>query len=612
MKRIFFILLVFYLISCLKQESFAYNDYTKQEYQIEMRDGVKLYTIVYSPIDISRTHPFLLTRTPYNCGPYGANEFRHLPAHLIDDEYIFVYQDVRGKYMSEGEFINMRPYIPDKSKSGIDESSDTYDTINWLIKNVPNNNANVGIYGISYPGFYAAMSLNDSHPALKAVSPQAPIADWFVGDDMHHNGAFTLSLSYIFFSSFGRERLERSTEKMGSIVELDGNSYDYFMNIGPLKNVNENYFYGNIKFWNDFISHGTYDEFWQSRNTLNYFHDVNPAVMTVGGWYDNEDLYGALNTYKAIEQKNEGSENIIVIGPWFHGGWSRSSGKSFGDMKFGSNTSEFYRKQIEAQFFKFHLKEEGDLNLPEAYIFETGNNIWHRYDEWPPKDAILTALYFSDNSDLSFSSELNSNSDFNEFISDPENPVPYTSVSHSAQKMYNKFYMVEDQRFASARSDVITFKTQPLEEDLTIAGPIQAKLFVSTSGTDSDWVVKLIDVFPDTIAKENKNMSGYQMMVRGEIMRGKFRNSFENPEPFTPNEPTKIEFVLNDSHHTFKMGHRIMVQVQSSWFPLFDRNPHEFCNIYTADQSDFQIATNRVYHSKTYQSKVVLNVIKQE
>ena len=596
MKKAIHVLVIFSLIGFLTVESIAENKYVKHEYQIEMRDGIKLYTIVYSPIDTLEAHPILITRTPYSCDPYGENKFKHLPSHLVADNYIFVYQDVRGKFMSQGKYVNMRPYIPNKSGDQTDEASDTYDTIDWLVKNIPNNNGNVGIYGISYPGFYSAMSLNDSHPALKAVSPQAPIADWFIGDDMHHNGAYTLTMAYVFFSSFGRERSYPTTHWMKRIVQFDTTSYEYFMNVGPLKNVNENYFHGKIEFWNKCMIHGTYDKFWQSRNTLNYFDDVKPAVMVVGGWYDNEDLYGTLNTYKTIERKNEDNKNILVMGPWYHGGWSRSKGDTFGDMEFGSSTSVFYREEMESQFFKYYLKGEGDFNLPEAYVFETGKNVWHKYDEWPPSNTVWTPIYFSDNNELTFTEEENSKTQFDEYISDPADPVPYTSVPHSASRMYNRYYMTEDQRFASARSDVLTFQTQPLDENFTIAGPIKAELFVSTSGTDSDWIVKLIDVFPDSVS-DNKDMSGYQMMVRGDIMRGKFRNSLEKPEPFIPNKPTKVKFTLNDSYHTFLKGHRIMVQIQSSWFPLFDRNPQKFLDIYSADESDFQSATNRVYHT---------------
>ncbi|VAX18954.1 Glutaryl-7-ACA acylase, partial [hydrothermal vent metagenome] len=419
MKKIFNVLLILFIISFTTRESFAVNKYTKHEYQIEMRDGVRLYTIVYSPIDTSEAHPILITRTPYSVGPYGKDKFKHLPSHLVDDEYIFVYQDVRGKFMSQGKYVNMRPYIPNKNGNQVDESSDTYDTIDWLVENIPNNNGNVGIYGISYPGFYSAMSLNDSHPALKAVSPQAPIADWFVGDDMHHNGAFTLTMAYIFFSSFGRERPYPTTKWNSRIVKLDTTSYEYFLKVGPLKRVNGNYFHGKIDFWNKCMIHGTYDEFWQSRNTLNYFDKVTPAVMTVGGWYDNEDLYGTLNTYQTIERKNKNNKNILVMGPWYHGGWARSDGNTFGDMRFGSNTSEFYREEMEKRFFEYYLEGKGNFDLPEAYVFETGKNVWHKYDEWPPNNAAWQPIYFSDNNGLTFIQERKSKIDFNEYISDP-------------------------------------------------------------------------------------------------------------------------------------------------------------------------------------------------
>ena len=601
--------------SCAKNNLPQEEKYSKHEYQIEMRDGIKLYTIAYIPANISEEYPIIMTRTPYSAGPYGNKKNRSLPKHLSKEEFIFVYQDVRGKYMSEGEYVNMRPYIPNKKKNDIDETTDTYDTIEWLINNVPNNNGKVGIYGISYPGFYAAMSLNEAHPALKAVSPQAPIADWFVGDDMHHNGAFTLSLSYVFFSSFGVSRPNPTPNRSGRIVDLTGDSYNYFLDIGPIKNVNENYFKDEIGFWNDFVEHGTYDEFWQSRNTLNYFENVIPAVMTVGGWYDNEDLYGSLNTYQTIEKKNKNVFNILVMGPWAHGGWARTYGNSFGDMNFGSSTSQFYREEMELPFFKYYLKGEENLNLPEAYVFETGKNKWRKYDEWPPPNVKETEVYLADNSILFIETkEDQSLIDYTEYISDPANPVPYTAINHSTRRMYNKTYMVEDQRFAAARPDVITFESDYLTEDLTIAGPIEVELYVSTSGTDSDWIVKLIDVFPDsTTIKESMNddlnMAEYQMLVRAEIMRGKFRNSYEHPEPFEPNKATKVKLTLNDSHHTFLKGHKLMVQIQSSWFPMFDRNPQTFCDIYNADEEDFQKATQRVYHTGKYSSRLILKVI---
>ncbi|MCF6268665.1 MAG: CocE/NonD family hydrolase [Melioribacteraceae bacterium] len=585
--------------------------YTKQNFMIEMRDGVKLYTVVYSPKDILVQYPILITRTPYSSRPYETDKFRRFPTHLVEEKFIFVYQDVRGKYMSEGDFVNMRPYIPNKKDKEFDEASDAFDTIEWLINNIPNNNGNVGIYGISYPGFYSAMSLNDSHPALKAVSPQAPIADWFVGDDMHHNGAFALSLSYVFFSTFGVERLEPTTSRSTRIVDLTGDSYNYFLNIGPIKNVNKNYFHNSISFWNDFVQHGTYDEFWKSRNTLNHFNNVKPAVMTVGGWYDNEDLYGSLNTYKTIERKNRDAYNILVMGPWSHGGWARSDGSSFGDLEFESNTSQYYKNNLELKFFQYHLKGKGENKLAEITVFETGKNKWNYFDEWPPKNSELVNFYLGENSKL-LNRKTNYKQSFTEYISNPANPVPYTSKSHQTRTMYNKTYMVEDQRFASSRPDVISFESDKLSEALTLAGQIEVELYLSTSGTDSDWIVKLIDVYPDVLDETNLEgvgMANYQMLVRGEIMRGKFRNSLEHPEPFIPNKATKVKFTLNDAHHTFLEGHKIMVQIQSSWFPLFDRNPQIFCDIYNADESDFMKATQRIYHSEEYPSKIVLRVL---
>ncbi len=608
MKTKLFFIFVLTLYSIEFSQSANFKDkYSKQDYMVEMRDGTKLYTVVYTPNDVSEKHPILITRTPYSSRPYEADQFRHFPEHLVNENFIFVYQDVRGAFMSEGMYVNMRPYIPNKTGKQFDESSDAYDTIEWLVNNVENNNGNVGIYGISYPGFYAAMSLNDSHPALKAGSPQAPIADWFVGDDMHHNGAFTLSLSYVFFSFFGVERPEPTTSWSMRIVDLTGDSYNYFLNIGSIKNVNKNYFHNAISFWNDFTQHGTYDEFWKSRNTLNHFAKVTPAVMTVGGWYDGEDLYGALNTYKTIEKKNPSTNNILVIGPWPHGGWARSDGSSFGDMKFYSNTSEYYQNNLELKFFQKYLLNKDAIELPEISVFETGTNKWNSFEEWPPKNSEKLEIYFGQNSKLQ-NSVANTGANYCEYIGDPANPVPYTAKFHKTQAMYNKTFMVEDQRFASTRQDVISFEGNELQKDLTIAGPIEVELFVSTTGTDSDWIVKLIDVYPNE--SSTSKMDNYQMLVRGEIMRGKFRNSLENPEAFTPGEVTKVTFKLNDSHHTFLAGHKIMVQIQSSWFPLFDRNPQTFCDIYNADGKDFIKATQRVYHSDKYPSKIVLQVLK--
>jgi len=429
-------------ISIFAQTKSWKDDYSKQDFMVEMRDGTKLYTVVYAPKDNSEKYPFLMTRTPYSSGPYSDKDYRDLPEYLTNEKFIFVYQDVRGKFMSEGEYVDMRPFIPNKATKEFDEASDTYDTIEWLINNIPNN-GKVGIYGISYPGFYAAMSLNNSHPALKAVSPQAPIADWFIGDDMHHNGAFTLSLSYVFFSIFGVERQTPAENWNTRIVDLTGDSYNYFLKLGTLKNVNDNYFHNLINFWNQIVKNETYNDFWKSRNTLNYFDKVKPAVLTVGGWFDAEDLYGALNTYKTIEEKNPNENNTLVMGPWSHGGWARSDGSSFGDLSFGSNTSEYYQNNIELKFFQYYLKNKGTSNFPEAVIYETGTNKWNEFTEWPPKNTKQMYLYFSENGKLE-----NSKSDldgkFTEYISNPSKPVPYTAKFHKTRNMYNRTYLAED------------------------------------------------------------------------------------------------------------------------------------------------------------------------
>jgi len=610
--RLKFCLIILILsISAFAQTKSFEDEYSKSDFLIEMRDGTKLYTVVYAPNDISVEYPFLITRTPYGSGPYEKDKYREFPEYLAKEKFIFVYQDVRGKYMSEGDFVDVRPFIPNKTKNEIDESTDTYDTIEWLLKNIPNNNGKVGIFGISYPGFYAAMSLNDSHPALKAVSPQAPIADWFIGDDMHHNGAFTLALSYVFYSSFGVIRPEPTTSRNLRIVDLVGDSYNYFLKLGTLKNINDNYFNNSISFWNDMIKHETYDSFWKERSTLNHFNSVSPAVMTVGGWFDSEDLYGALKTYKTIENKNPKTNNTLVIGPWAHGGWARTDGSSFGDFLFNSNISDYYQKNLELKFFQHYLKNERNNDFPEAVIYETGTNKWNEFDEWPPKNSNKIDFYLAETGKLS-KNKPSSSENFTEYISDPSKPVPYTANFHKADKMYNYIFPVEDQRFASSRNDVVTFESEILENSLTIVGEIEAELFVSTSGTDSDWIVKIIDVLPDTLLEvslDGNAMANYEMLIRADIMRGKFRNSFESPEPFVPNEVTKVKFNLNDVNHTFLKGHKIMVQIQSSWFPLFDRNPQTFCNIYNAEEKDFQKATQRVYHTKEYPSKVVFRVL---
>ncbi len=592
--------------------------YVKNEYRIKMRDGVKLYTAVFSPKDTTEEHPILIWRTPYSCAPYGKNKFSRyakIYKHFTDENYIIVLQDVRGRFMSEGKFVDMRPYIPDKKDStDVDEASDTYDTVEWLIHNIPHNNGKVGVWGISYPGFYAAMAAMSGHSAIKAVSPQAPISDWFIGDDMHHNGAFSLMMAFNFFKVFGLPRDSLTTKWPKPVRYPSPDAYTFFLNMGPVKNANERYLKNKVEFWNQAMANGTYNEFWQAKSTLSHFQNVKPAVMTVGGWFDGEDLFGALHTYSEIEKKNPGTFNILVMGPWPHGAWGRGNVSAFGDMEFGQNTSEFYRQNVELPFFNYFLKGKGELNLPEALVFETGNNRWRKFNKWPPENSAVKKIFLNGNSKLSFSPPVNGNIEYDEFVSDPMHPVPYTSEVLDSRRFYNRTYMVEDQRFASTRTDVLVYQSDSLQSDFTVAGPVNIDLYVSTSGTDADWVVKVIDVFPayekDKIKdKSVVEMGNYQMLIRGDIMRGKFRNSYENPEPFVPGKITEVSFTLTDVMHTFKKGHKIMVQIQSSWFPLFDRNPQTFTDIYNADKNDFKKAVHKVYHTEKYPSSIIFNVM---
>ncbi len=590
-------------------------NYTKYEYRIAMRDGVKLFTAVYVPKDASQTYPILLNRTPYSVAPYGASAYKTSlgPSDLFAKEgYIFVYQDVRGRMMSEGEFMDVRPHRPVKTgPDDIDESTDTWDTIEWLVKNIPGHNGRVGMYGISYPGFYASAGMIDAHPALKAVSPQAPIADWFIGDDFHHNGALYLPHAFGFLSGFGRPRTGPTTSFPPRFDYGTADGYQFYLKLGPMANVNAKYFKGEIKFWNEMMEHETYDAFWQARNLRPHLKNIKPAVMTVGGWYDAEDLFGALETYKNTERQSPGASNMLVMGPWVHGGWARGDGEKLGDVSFASKTGPFYREHMELPFFQFHLKDKADPKLPEAYVFETGRNQWRRHDAWPPKAAAMKALYLQPGGGLAWEPPTAAAS-FGEYVSDPARPVPY--ISGVAIGMTQE-HMVDDQRFAAARPDVLVFQTEPLEQDVTVAGPIVASLKVSTTGTDADWVVKVIDVYPATYPGPRppegpySRLGGYQQLIRGEAMRGKFRNSYEKPEPFVPGQVTAVEYSLPDVYHTFRTGHRIMVQVQSSWFPLVNMNPQKFLNINAATAADFQKATQRVYHGRDAASAVRLSIL---
>jgi putative CocE/NonD family hydrolase len=608
--------------------------YTKYEYRIPMRDGVHLFTAVYVPKHSSERYPFLLNRTPYNVGPYGVDNYRKRLGPSTDFDksgYIFVFQDVRGRWMSEGSFVESRPHIDNKkSKKDVDDASDTYDTIEWLLTNVANNNGNAGIWGISYPGFYTSAGIIDSHPALKAASPQAPMTDLFMGDDAYHGGAFMLAANFDFYTAFAPQDHPQTPPK--NEVSFDygtQDGYQFYLGAGPIGNLSH-YLQGKSVLWDDQVHHDLYDDYWKSRNLALHMNNVHCAVLTVGGWFDAEDLSGPLLTYNAIEKSNPGIFNALVMGPWVHGGWARYEGNHLGRVNFASNTADFYRKNILFPFFEQHLKSAGDAGLPEAYVFETGTNLWRQYSAWPPKDAQTKTLYFHANGELSFEPPSEPSEGFDEYVSDPTKPVPF--VAYTAIDVPQE-YMLSDQRFATSRSDVLTYQTQVLQEDVTIAGPLSPNLFVSTTGTDSDFDVKLIDVYPqdypqnklDEAQSEGEDeakgksktdvpppvftMGGYQQLVRGEPFRGKFRHSFEKPEPFTPGKVEQVSFTMQDVNHTFRRGHRIMVQVQSSWFPLTDRNPQTFLNIPDAKPGDFVKATERVYHAKGQASGLAVKVL---
>ncbi|PIB36067.1 X-Pro dipeptidyl-peptidase [Reichenbachiella sp. 5M10] len=595
---------------------FVVNNYKKQEVSIPMRDGTKLFTAIYTPID-GDDYPIILFRTPYSVAPYGTEKKDYRPdlgpnMELTRDKYIFVYQDVRGKFMSEGEFVNMTPHEGTVNGHRINESTDTFDTIEWLLANTQNN-GNVGQWGISYPGFYTAAGMIDSHPALKAVSPQAPISDWFF-DDFHHHGAFFPSHTFWFFSFFGVPRDSLTTAWAPQFDFQTEDGYDFYQKMTPLSKANELYLHDSIPFWNEVISHPNYDEFWQSRSILPHLRNINCAVLTVGGWYDAEDLYGPLNIYQAVEKNNPKTTNTLIMGPWSHGGWRRSEGDFLGDVYFGEKTSTFYNHEVLTPFFQKHLKGVGEADLAEAIMFETGTNEWKKFDEWPPKNLEYTKLYFRKKNELSFTPPEANEFGVDIFQSDPKHPVPFTQYPNLR---IPKEYMVEDQSFVIVRDDVLYYVTAPLEENLTIAGPITANLIVKTDQTAADWVVKLIDVYPNDHApfphQPDKMMNGYHQMVRSEAIRGRFRNSYEKPEAFTPKRDETIELPMQDVLHTFKKGHRIMVQIQSSWFPLMDINPQTYVdNIFEAQEEDFVTAKHYIGRSGINPSFIKIGILKEE
>lgn len=594
--------------------------YDKHEYMIPMRDGVRLFTAVYTPKDTSKSYPFLINRTPYSSAPYGENfypPFIGTQAQKFAEEgYILIVQDVRGRYMSEGTYLNVRPYIENKkSPKDIDESSDTYDTVDWLLKNVRHNNGRAGIYGISYPGFYTTTGTIDAHPAVKATSPQAPVSKWMAGDDFFHNGAFLLPHTFDFFVTFGWPRPAPTQNDSRRFDHRTIDGYKFFLNLGPLPNANTRYLKDSVSFWNDITNHGTWDSFWEARNILPHVKNIKPATLVVGGWYSSENLYGALNLFAAINNLNPTNQNRLVMGPWSHGEWGYDNGDSLGNIKWGSSTGRFYVDSIVVPFFNYYLKDKGQPNLAKAMVFETGNNVWRFLDSWPPKNTKTSDLYLDKKNHLSFTPPVpgDPSTDFDEYISDPSKPVPYTA---EVRHWYNPAFPLEDQRFVWTRPDVLVYETDVLTDDITVAGPITASLIVSTTGTDSDWIVKVIDELPENFPlmgpdgkRNDPKLRGAQRMVRADVLRGKFRNSLAKPEPFVPHQPTKIEFVLNDIFHTFKKGHRIMVQIQSTWFPMIDRNPQTFVDIFHAKESDFQKATQRVYHTPALSSYLKLPIL---
>lgn len=590
-------------------EAYVREHYDKKEVKIKMRDGVLLHTTIYSPKDKSQEYPILMMRTPYSCAPYGEENYKGRIGpnqFMVEEGNIFVQQDVRGRWNSEGVYDNMRAYIPNKKGKQVDEASDTYDTIDWLVKNVDNNNGNVGTWGISYPGFYATYSLLSEHPALKAVSPQACISDFFF-DDFHHNGAF-LESYWRAISLFGYMKDEPVTKPWYAFPDLPSqDQYQFFLDAGPLTNLDEYYKEDNV-FWQQIKDHPNYDEFWRSRGIIQHLNDIKPAVMVVGGLFDAEDLYGPFNTYKKIEETSD-NYNILVYGPWSHGDWARSSERqAIGNVYFGDNLSRDFQQNYETVFFNHFLKNDGEgtIDFPEASMYDSGSREWDSYAQWPPKAAETKSFYLGADQKLTESAS----ADYaNAFVSDPSKPVPY---SEDIKMVFTpRKYMTDDQRFAARRPDVLVYETEVLDDDMTITGEILAKLQVATTGTDADWVVKLVDVYPAGAedypeTQDYLKMDNYQMMVRSEVMRGRFRESFSEPKAFEPNQKTEVDLTLQGVNHTFLKGHKMQIQIQSTWFPLIDRNPQTFVpNIYKAEAEDFKKQTHTVFGDSEIQFKVL-------
>ena len=601
----------------LSDSVFIRDNYGKFEYRIPMRDGVRLFTSVYIPKDTTAKHPIILTRTPYSVAPYGPEKYIQIPgpfrSRYFHEKYIVVNQDVRGRYMSEGKFKDVRPYLAaQKGPKDIDETTDSFDTVDWLIENVPHNNGRVGVSGISYPGFYSSMAAIDAHPAVKAVSPQAPVSAWMRGDDFSHNGAFLLPHAFNFYIGFGWPRREPTESDSRPFFHGTPDDYQFFLDIGPVKNLNRRFMKDSVEFWNAMTSHWKWDEFWEARDVLPRLRNMKPAMLFVGGWFDTENLWGALNAYAETEQHNPHTSNQLVIGPWSHGQWGVDEGNALGSVSWGIPSASIYRDSVEFPFFRYHLEGKGEPRKFEAAMFLTGKNEWRYLDCWPPKGCDSVKMFVCEEGKLAAEPPKGGSAAFDEYVNDPSKPVPYTD---EITRWYNPAFMLGDQRFASRRPDVVTYQSDTLTQDVILAGPVEVRLFVSTTGTDCDWIVKVIDVFPDYTPDPSPNprqvkLGGYQMLVRGDVMRGKFRESMTDPQPFVPGKITAVNFRMQDLFHDFGKGHRIMVQIQSSWFPMIDRNPGKFLNIFTADESDFQKTTQRIYHSAAYPSCVAVHQLR--
>jgi uncharacterized protein len=606
--------------SCLPMLSFSQDEegpkrdwsllFNKTEAMITARDGIKLHTEIYTPKNHKEPLPIVLERTPYglNDDEKGFSSKLSRYVEMIPDDYIFVFQDIRGRYGSEGKFVMNRPVRDPKDPKGIDEGTDTYDTIDWLVKNVPNNNHRVGLLGISYGGWLTVMGMLEPHPALKAVSEQASPADMFLGDDFHHNGAFRLSYGFEYSTMM-------ETDKTNFKFAFDRfDTYEWYLQLGPLSNANAKYIHGTLPTWNDFVAHPNYDQFWKSQAMASLLDKPKVPNLNVAGWWDQEDFYGPMKIYDILEKNDPDHLNYLAAGPWNHGGWAGGPANSLGAIPFGSDTGIYFRQKIEAPWFAYWLKNKGALPVKEAVLFQTGSDKWVQFDSWPPRDAKKRNLYFREDGNLSFDAPSQTGQAFDSYVSDPAHPVPYrhrpidmTYPEDHPGGWYT--WLVQDQRFVDHRPDVLSWQTDELKDDVTLAGAVTAKLFASTTGSDSDWIVKLIDVYPEKYP-EKWQLSGYELMIANDVFRGRFRKSFEKPEPLIPNVVTPFTIDLHTANHVFKKGHRVMVQVQSTWFPIIDRNPQKFVpNIFEAKDSDFQKATQKIFRSKEHPSSVEISVL---